>query len=60
MAKKLKVGDMLLLRVDVSRVDDDDETVTVTIPGLTTIRHTLRQDSEAIEDVVSMPRPGRG
>jgi hypothetical protein len=53
---KHREGDTVLLRGEVTRVDDEDETVTVLVDGLVPIRHTLRKDSSSIEASVS---PGK-
>ena len=46
---KIRAGDTILLRGEVTRADDDDGTITVLIDGIIPIRHTLRADSSAIE-----------
>ena len=46
---KIREGDTVLLRGEVTRVDDEDGTITVLLDGIVPIRHTLRADSSAIE-----------
>ena len=45
---KISEGDTVLLRGEVTRVDEDG-TITVLLDGVVPIRHTLRADSSIIE-----------
>ena len=45
---KIRAGDTVLLRGEVTRVDEDG-TITVLLDGVVPIRHTLRTDSSAVE-----------
>ena len=52
----IAVGDELLLRVDVVRVDEGEHGPTVTFALDTGQRFTIRQDSGDIVDVVQIPK----
>ena len=57
MARKIEGGDEVLLRLDVTRADN--ETFTVRFRG-NGIRVTLRMDSDEVVDVVKMAKPRGG
>ena len=56
---KIRAGDTVLLRGEVTRVDNEDGTITVLLDGIIPIRHTLRADSSAIEASVSPGKAGK-
>jgi hypothetical protein len=53
---KIRIGDEVLLRATVTRVDERDGTVTVEIRGQITIHHTLPIDSSTIYSVTANKR----
>ena len=56
---KIRDGGTGLLRGEVTRVDDEDETITVLVDGLVPIRHTLRKDTSSIEASASPGKSGK-
>ena len=56
---KIRAEDTVLLRGEVTRVDNEDGTITVLLDGIFPIRHTLRADSSAIEASASPGRAGK-
>ena len=45
---KIRAGNPVLLRGEVTRVDNEDDTITVMLDDIVPIRHTLRADSSSI------------
>lgn len=56
---KIRAGDTVLLRGEVTRVDNEDGTLTVLLDGIVPIRHTLRADSSSIEASASPGKSGK-
>ena len=54
---KIREGDTVLLRGEVTRADDEDGTITVLLDGIVPIRHTVRADSNTIDASGGNPTP---
>ncbi len=46
---KLRTGDTVMLRGEVTRIDEDEGTITVLLDGIVPVNHTLRANSSIIE-----------